>query len=76
VKLLNLIIGGRPMRCIIKDYFMDTVAGKRVGVYEDKFGRQWMAEGPWNLFRVPISKPVDVQAHMWWSNARRTKGRD
>lgn len=45
------ILGGRPMR-LIEPLFTDTVSGKAVGLYEDTLGRQWMAEGPWSLFRV------------------------
>ena len=47
--------GGRPMQRI-GHAFTDNVSGKEVDYYVDKFGRFWMAEGPWSLFRVKITK--------------------
>ena len=71
------ILGGRPMR-LIRTMFTDNVSGRSVGLYEDTRGRQWMAEGPWSLFRVShadqpeptIRKTRDGQAmvdtgHRW-----------
>lgn len=52
------LTGGRPM----KDkghLFVDIVSGKSVRHYIDKFGRSWMAEGPWSIFRVRRNKFED-----------------
>ena len=46
------ITGGRPMTC--EGYaFTDKVNGRGVYYYRDRLDRQWLAEGPWALFRVP-----------------------
>lgn len=50
-QLFYSITGGRPMRkgdCL----FLDIVSGKPVYSFQDKFGRYWMAENPYSLFRV------------------------
>ena len=53
LELFFKLTGGRPM----KDRgfnFRDSVSGKSVRNYQDKFGRHWLADsGPWSLFRVP-----------------------
>ena len=46
------LTGGRPMRrtgCA----FVDRVTGRWVEYYRDRFGREWMAQSRWALFRVP-----------------------
>lgn len=51
-RLLFILTGGRPMRQI--DYaFMDRVSGRAVFYWQDKLGREWLAEGPWSRFRIP-----------------------
>lgn len=52
--LLNKITGGRPMICL-GTLFTDVVSGRPVRHYMDGFGRHWMAEGPWDSFRVERS---------------------
>lgn len=32
--------------------FVDKVARREVNLYEDHFGREWMAFGAWDLFRI------------------------
>lgn len=32
--------------------FVDCVSGDDVHYWRDKFGNEWMAKGPWSLFRV------------------------
>jgi len=34
--------------------FTDSVTGKGVGYYTDKFGRQWLAQTRWARFRVGL----------------------
>jgi len=41
-----------PMKCVERCHFVDVVSGASVGIYEDRFGRQWLAEGRFSLFRV------------------------
>jgi len=48
---LYKITGGRPMK-VIRLLFRDIVSGKNVFEFEDKFGRKWMANHKWGLFRV------------------------
>lgn len=50
--MIDKLLGGRPMT-LVKFLFTDVVSGESVGVYEDKFGRMWMATGRWAWFRVP-----------------------
>lgn len=58
MKLLYFITGGRPMK-FVEYCLWDGVAGKPVHLYEDKFGRRWMAFGRWSWFRVPeVRKPT------------------
>lgn len=33
--------------------FIDTVSGNEIRYYTDRFGRKWLAESKWALFRVP-----------------------
>lgn len=49
--IVALLTGGRPMkrRC---HAFMNAVSGQPVFYYEDAYGRLWMAESRWDLFRV------------------------
>ena len=45
--------GGRPMERI--EYaFMCEVSRKPVYYYQDKFGRDWMAQSSWALHRVKL----------------------
>lgn len=48
------LTGGRPMlyRTLA---FIDRVSGKSVYRWTDRLGREWLAEGPWSLFRVEVS---------------------
>lgn len=50
--LIAKLAGGRPMRMVEPCLFIDRVVGLPVGLYEDKFGRLWMAYGPWGMGRV------------------------
>lgn len=52
--LLMKLTGGRPMRRVAL-MFPDVVSGKPVHCYVDAFGRYWLAEHRWALFRVPAS---------------------
>lgn len=45
------LTGGRPMRRV-RHAFADVISGRDVSVYEDKFGRTWLATHEWALFRV------------------------
>lgn len=57
MKLLRILTGGRPMRRI--GYaFTDIVSGKAVYRWEDRYGRKWLAEEAWSLFRVSTSQEV------------------
>lgn len=44
--------GGRPMKKTDEEGFWDKVAQRKVNFYLDAFGREWMANGSWSLFRV------------------------
>ena len=45
------LTGGRPMKR--REYrFRSDLSGEPVYLYEDQFGRLWLAETPWALFRV------------------------
>lgn len=59
LKLLYNLTGGRPMRAIDDNRFTDVVDGKRVGLYEDKFGRTYLANHGWSWFRVGINSTGD-----------------
>lgn len=49
--LLCGLLGGRPMK--FDGYaFRDIVDGQQVYYYRDGYGRRWMANGQWSLFRV------------------------
>ena len=49
--IFAMLTGGRPMQR--QDYrFTDVVSGKPVFHFRDFFGRLWLAEHPWALFRV------------------------
>ncbi|WCE04448.1 hypothetical protein [Pseudoxanthomonas sp. JBR18] len=51
-QIIAKMTGGRPMRMVEPCLFIDRVVGLPVGLYEDKFGRMWMAYGPWGMGRV------------------------
>lgn len=46
------ILGGRPMKLLPIDCFIDRVNHMPVYYWVDTMGRYWMAHGPWSLFRV------------------------
>ena len=51
-RILYTVTGGRPMIDRGKA-FTDSVSKKSVRYYEDRFGREWMADsGPWSCFRT------------------------
>lgn len=50
-RMIRWLTGGRPMRRICF-CFTDIVSGKPVYMWEDGYGRPWLAERPWSLFRV------------------------
>lgn len=47
------LTGGRPMQWL-GFAFTDIVSGKAVHYWRDSFGRKWMANGSWSLFRVEV----------------------
>jgi hypothetical protein len=49
--MIKWLTGGRPMRRL-HFLFVDAVAGTPIYAFKDAFGRLWMAEKPWSLFRV------------------------
>jgi hypothetical protein len=51
-EFLMWLTGGRPMKPIEKR-FTDVVTGRDVWLYEDAFGRRWLAFEPWSWFRIP-----------------------
>lgn len=57
-KLFFTLTGGRPMK-FVNFRFTDVVNGKPVHLYEDKFGRTYLAHGAWSWFRVGINSTVD-----------------
>lgn len=51
MRWLFYLTGGRPMTP--EGFaFVDRVTGKPVWYWSDKFGRFWMAQSKWALFRV------------------------
>jgi hypothetical protein len=54
-KALQWVLGGRPMKykCFLLSPNKDH---KELGLYEDTYGRSWMAAGPWSLFRIPLNQ--------------------
>lgn len=58
LKLFYTLTGGRPM-AFMSFRFTDIVNGQPVNWYRDKFGRDYLAHGPWSLFRVGINSTVD-----------------
>lgn len=57
VCLVGRFTGGRPMKKTDEEGFWDTVAKRKVNIYRDLFGREWMAFGPWSIFRVSTKSP-------------------
>lgn len=58
---IHKLTGGRPMTR--EGFaFIDKVSGESVHYWRDKFGRRWMANGPWSSFRVaaPAAGQGDV----------------
>lgn len=53
-KLIGYLTGGRPMYRV-EYLFTDIVSGEGVILYQDTFGRRWMANHCWSLFRVEHS---------------------
>jgi len=41
--------------------FADVIAGKRVNLYRDAFGRYWLATGRFSIFRVPTTERFILQ---------------
>lgn len=61
--LLAYLTGGRPMKRLERgSRFTDVVNGQPVFLYEDAFGRRWLAHHSWACFRVAPSFP-EVDAH-------------
>jgi hypothetical protein len=54
VKEAWLFVSGYPMACVEKCRFIDRVSGNEVGVYRDRYGRTFLAEGRLSTFRVPF----------------------
>lgn len=55
-KLFYRLTHGRPMICFCWA-FTDTVSHKPVYLWADRFGRYWLAEKAWSLFRVRSEQP-------------------
>jgi hypothetical protein len=51
-RLIATILGGRPMY-FDGQAFTDTVSGFSVNYFTDRFGRRWLANHRWSIFRVP-----------------------
>lgn len=49
--LIANILGGRPMY-YDGFAFTDIVDGAAVKYYTDRFGRRWLANNAWSIFRV------------------------
>lgn len=45
---------GYPMTCIERCRFVDKVSGAEVGLWRDRYGRTYMAEGKFATFRIPF----------------------
>ena len=54
MKILDYILGGRPMTKLDKVGFVDNISGIKINFYKDKFGREFMAQSPWSIFRVEV----------------------
>ncbi len=54
MKILAYLTGGRPMQLVDRCLFVDVVTGYEVGVYRDFWGRGWLAENRFSLFRVRV----------------------
>ena len=52
--MIKYLTGGRPMKRV-GFAFVDVVSGNMVFYYQDLFGRKWMAERCWAIFRVPVN---------------------
>lgn len=59
MSILARLLGGRPMR-LVGPAFLDRVSGCMVNYYEDRFGRAWLAESRWSLFRVTPRHPYAI----------------
>jgi hypothetical protein len=59
MNLISMLTGGRPMKAIDDNLFTDVVSGRRVGLFIDRFGRKWLAEHRWAIFRVGVNPTVD-----------------
>jgi hypothetical protein len=49
-----MFVSGYPMACVEKCRFIDKVSGNEVGLYRDRYGRTFLAEGRLAAFRVPF----------------------
>lgn len=57
--LIKWLFGGRPMK-VLEWRFNDAVQGGAVYLCEDRYGRRWLANGAWSLFRVkPLYEETD-----------------
>lgn len=64
MNLIWAITGGRPMTHLM-DAFPDVVGGGMVGFYRDKFGRVWLADGPWSSTRVYGENSYRFQSQLY-----------
>jgi len=55
-KWLLRLIGGRPMKLLFRNYFVDSVTNQPVHLYRDRLGTDWMALNKWSTFRVQAMK--------------------
>lgn len=56
--LICKLTRGRPMTMVRENYFRDRIDGRMVHIYQDYFGRYWLAHSAWGLFRVPCGAPM------------------
>lgn len=68
-QLFYKLSGGRPMSKVIYA-FRDVVKHEPVFIFEDHFGRYWMANNRWSLFRVRTQHGPDI----WNSGSGKVKG--
>ena len=61
--IFSVLTGGRPMtRGAYR--FRSEINGEPVCYFTDAFGRLWLAEGPWSLFRVRVPPEGDTVEQM------------
>ena len=59
MRLFYLITGGRPMKRMNETRFDEQTERGMLLLYEDRFGRTYLARGPWAWVRVGINVTVD-----------------